>query len=74
MLMSLLDDAGERNEAVLLAAGTDRMRIVVRGRKDATELRLIKDQWMSEDGDAVEIESLFNADEPALPCYRDHAA
>ena len=59
VLMNLLNDAGERTEAVLLAAAKYHMRIVVRGSKDATELRLIKDQWKSENDKAVYIESLI---------------
>ena len=59
ILMNLLNDAGERTEAVLLAAGKYHMRIVVRGVKDTTELRLIKDQWTSENDKAVYIESLI---------------
>ena len=59
ILMNLLNDAGERTEAVLLAAGNYQMRIVVRGLKDTTELRLIKDQWISENDKAVYIESLL---------------
>jgi len=35
------------------------MRVIVRGAEDARELRLIKDQWMTEEGDAVDIESLI---------------
>lgn len=75
MWMNLLNDAGERTEAVLLATGDRRMRVVVRGRHDAMELRLIKDQWMSDNGDAIDIESLISAaGTVALPCYRGHAA
>ena len=75
MLMNLLRDAGMREEAVLLATGDHRMRVVVRGRNDALELRFVKGQWMSEEGDAVDIESLISAaGTVALPCYRGHAA
>ena len=69
MLMTLLNAAGERGEAALLATGDRRIRIVIRGRKDTTELRLIKDQWMSENGVAVDIESLIaitNLERPAI--------
>jgi hypothetical protein len=59
MLMNLLNDAGERSEAVLLAAGDYHLRIIFRGSKDTTELRLIKDQWKSENDKAVYIESLI---------------
>ena len=59
MLMNLLNDAGERTEAVLLATGNYHMRLILRGSKDTTELRLIKDQWVSEDDKAIYIESLI---------------
>lgn len=59
MLMNLLNDAGERTEAVLLASGNYHMRVLVRGAKDTTELRLIQDQWISENGKVVHIESLI---------------
>jgi hypothetical protein len=58
MLMNLLNPTGERTEAVLLATGNYHMRVVIRGSTDTTELRLVKDQWMSEDGVAVDIELL----------------
>ena len=63
MSMILLYENGLRVDAMLLATGRNRMRVVLRGSKDATELRLFKDQWMSEEGDAVDIESIFMAGE-----------
>lgn len=59
MLMNLVNEAGERAEAVLLATGNYHMRVVIRGSKDTTELRLIEDQWISENDKAVYIESLI---------------
>ena len=59
MLMNLLNAAGERTEAVLLATGNYHMRVVTRGSKDTTELRLIEDQLISENDKAVYIESLI---------------
>ena len=59
MLMNLLNEDGERTEAVLLATGNYHMRVVVRGSKDTTELRRIEDQWISENDKAVYIESLI---------------
>jgi hypothetical protein len=41
-------------EAILLVAGLDRMRVIVRGARDATELQLINDQWMTEEGGALD--------------------
>lgn len=59
MLMNLLNVAGERTEAVLLATGNYHMRVVIKGSKDTTELRRIEDQWVSENGKAVYIESMI---------------
>jgi hypothetical protein len=66
MRMMLLYENGLRIEAVLLATSDYRMRVVASGSNDATELRLIKDQWMSEEGEAVDIESLILAGELEL--------
>ena len=62
MLMTLLKATGERTEAVLLAAGNRRMRVLIPGLSDTTELRFIKDQWWSENGMAVRVESLIAID------------
>ena len=59
MLMKLLNPLGERTDAVLLATGENKIRVVVRGSRDTTELRRIKHLWMSDNGVAVEIESLI---------------
>ena len=75
MWMNLLNDAGERTEAVLLAIGHHRMRVLVRGQNDAADLQFIKGQWMSDDGDTVEIESLIRAGwTVARPRSQGHAA
>src|SRR5215469_32426 len=59
MRMILLLQNALRPKAILLVAGSDRMCVILRGAKDATELRLIKDQWMTEEGGALDIESLI---------------
>ena len=59
MRMLLLFENGPRVEAIVLAGGRNRMRVAIRGAKDAMELRLLKDQWMSDEGEAVDIESVF---------------
>ena len=59
MRMILLYENGQRAEIVLLATSDYRMRVVFKGSNDATELRLMKDQWISEEGQAVDIESLI---------------
>ena len=70
MWMKLSYGTVETTEAVLLAVGANRMRVVVKGLKDATDLRLIKDQWISENGKVVDIEFLINATLDEVPEYR----
>ena len=71
MRMMLMYEDGKRVEAVALAQSDWRMRVVIRGDEDATELRLIKDQWLSDEGDAVDIESILIAGAtPGTPCWR----
>lgn len=73
MYTILLLENGERVEAVVLATSKYRMRVVIRGSREATELRLLKNQWMSEEGDAVDIESLIvTAETSALGGHRFH--
>ena len=75
MRMLLLYENGLRVETVLLATSDYRMRVVMRGGTDATELRLIKDQWMTEEGEAVDIESVILAGaDPGVLCRRGNAA
>ena len=75
MRMMLLFENGRRAEAVLLATSDYRMRVVVRGKRDAAEFRLIKDQWMSEEGEAVDIESVIMTELAfARPAVHGHAA
>lgn len=75
MRMMLLFENGLRVDAVLLATSDYRMRVVVPGKEDVTELRLIKDQWRSEEGEAVDIESIIIAKQPfARPAAHGHAA
>ncbi len=59
MRMMLMFENGLRAEAVLLASGDFRMRVVIRGSDDTAEFRLVKDQWMSEEGVAVDIGSVI---------------
>ena len=75
MHMTILYENGLRAEAVLLATGNFHLRVIVRGGADTTELQRIEDQWKTEEGTAVEIESLVTDDViSALPCYHSHAA
>jgi len=57
MLMTIRFQDGRR-EAVMLASGRDRMRIVTRSKRDAIELHKVDTHWVTEDGDEVEIETM----------------
>jgi hypothetical protein len=58
-----------------LVVVSDRLGVIVGGARDATELRLINRQWMTEDGDGVDIESLIMRSEGFIqPCLRGNAA
>ena len=50
---------GVRGEAIILAAGRDRMRIAERGLRDTTELSLLDGDWFDENGRSIEIESMI---------------
>ena len=56
MLMIVRYPSGRRVEGILLAASSDRMRIVVARLNETLELRLEQGQWTSEDGDPIEID------------------
>ena len=58
MWMTIRYPKGLRVEAVLLAAGRDRMRVVVPSRRDAIELHRVDAEWFTEEEIAIEIESL----------------
>ena len=49
---------GRLVEAVVLAAGPDRMRISTPESEDTIELRMEQAAWISENGERVEIESM----------------
>ena len=52
---------GTLHEGIVLAAGSNRMRIALREGHDTVELRRTGGQWKSEDGRLVEFESLIDA-------------
>jgi hypothetical protein len=54
--MILRYPSGRRVDGILLAAGVDRLRIVVRRLNETIELRLTEGQWTSEEGDRIEVE------------------
>jgi hypothetical protein len=56
---------GTEEEALLLEGSKNRMRVVLRGRADTSEFRLVDGQWMGESGAIVEILAAFPASIPA---------
>ncbi len=59
MILRYQNQTGRRVEAVLLATGSNTMRIVVRGQRDTSELMLVNGRWFNESGAALEIESMI---------------
>ncbi|MEO8596442.1 MAG: hypothetical protein ABI759_24195 [Candidatus Solibacter sp.] len=57
--MMIQYEGGLRVEAVLLAATTERMRIVVESQQDAIELHKVDACWRTENGEEIEIEALI---------------
>ena len=53
----LLDANGLRTDALLLAAGSNRLRIILRNGPDTIELRRESEQWVSEAGRIFEFEA-----------------
>jgi hypothetical protein len=78
MHLTILDSTGGRHEAILLAAGTSRLRVVVRGARDTVELRRAEGGWFCEDGEPVEFESMVVGEDLSAFCSqvrpRTHAA
>jgi hypothetical protein len=59
MLMTIRFQNGLRVEAVLLAANSQRMRVVVDSQPDTVELYKVDACWHTEDGAEIEIEALI---------------
>jgi hypothetical protein len=66
MQVILLDQSGHRVDGVVLAAGSDRMRLAAANRLDTIELNLVEDRWLSESGEPIEIEALVPIPETAF--------
>jgi hypothetical protein len=59
--------SGRLVDGLLLAVGSDRMRIVVRRFNETMELRLAEDHWVSERGERIEVEGwLTDTDQPVF--------
>ena len=50
---------GRQIDALLLSASTDRLRVVIPGRSDTAELKLIEGRWTSESGGHVELGAIL---------------
>jgi len=58
---------GRTLECILLAASRDRLRLVTRKRNETMELRLVEGEWITEEEDPVQIESLIWDGEASIP-------
>ena len=59
MLMTIRFQNGLRVEAVLLAANSQRMRVVVESQRDTVELNRVDACWFTEAGAEIDIEALI---------------
>jgi len=66
MHMILRYPSGRRVDGILLAAGPDRLRIVVRRLNETIELRLTEGRWTSEGGDRIEVDGWLTADNAGM--------
>jgi hypothetical protein len=62
--------SGKRVEAVLLAAGSDAMRVVVPGLCDTLELHKLDANWITEKGEPIEIDAIMAADADVAEFFR----
>ena len=53
---------GRQVDALLLSASPERLRVMIPGRKDTTEIRLIEGLWMLESGERVELGAILAED------------
>ncbi|HTS65530.1 MAG TPA: hypothetical protein VMH28_26090 [Candidatus Acidoferrales bacterium] len=59
MRMLIRYKSGLKVEAVVLAANTDKMRVVVNSKNDTMELTRVNWGWQTESGSVIEIEALL---------------
>ena len=64
MYMILRFASGRRVDAILLRAARERITVVIPDQEDTLEFSLVGNQWISECGSMVEIESVV-ADDPS---------
>jgi hypothetical protein len=53
---------GRQVDALLLSASAERLRVVMPGRPDTSEFRLVEGRWISESGEHVEVGAILAAD------------
>ena len=51
---------GRQVEALLLSVSPDRLRVVIPGRADTAEFRIVDGQWTSESGAQVELGAIIS--------------
>ena len=59
MRMAIRFQNGLIGDAILLAAGRDRVRVVVSGRARTEEWSVVNGHWFDEGGELIEIEALM---------------
>ena len=74
MQLVLQYPTGLRVEAVLLAVTRSRMRVALRDRADTVEFRLRDGRWTSDQGEAIELESMIAEGEADWARAASHAA
>ena len=70
MYLVIRDATGGTLDGVVLAIGTDRMRVALRGSSDTIELRRAYTQWFNDGGDRIELDALLSDGHAAAP-YAD---
>jgi hypothetical protein len=60
MYLVIVLSGGRQVDALLLSATTDSLRVVIPGRGDAAEFRLVEGRWISESGGRVELGAILN--------------
>ena len=53
---------GRQVDALLLSASAERLRVVMPGKSDTSEFRLIEGRWTSESGEQVEVGAILAED------------
>jgi len=59
MQITIKYEDGVRADAILLATGTNRMRVLVMGSNDTEEWTQLDGIWRTEDGRQIEFEAMF---------------